>query len=687
MALTDFLADGSSNQAPPAKIDWAAEMDSNDMEDLDMDFLKPRIDRSKLPTAPKSARGPDVDMNQVPSEPPFTAFIGNLAYETTEDNIADFFKKLQVLNVRLPEDRGRLRGFGYVEFADRQNLLDALNMNEENMMGRKVRVDLADQHQQNENKKSGGYDRQTSGDPDRAEGNWRAPPKSFDDFDRGPTRGGYDDRGPQRGGFDDRGSQRGGFDDRGPQRGGFDDRGPPRGSYDDRGPSRGFDDRGPSRGFDDRGPTRGGGRYDDRGPSRGYDDQGPRGGYGRDRYDDRGPPRDRYDDRRQGYNDRGGRDYNRFEDRGPPRERYDNRGPPVDDSGRRPFGSGYNRDDRQGSRADRQSPPRETPSERPRLNLKPRTKAPEERQTTDKPPVRKTSANIFGDAKPVDTAAKEREIEERLRRGRDDESRRKADEEKENNTTNTSPGYRPRQYSGEEGGGRQRRLSSNSSGKGRPGPPPVTSPGKSRRDSDNSNHSQEVFSGGEETKEEPRSPVSPAHRDELASKLVPAPPPSVNVWEKRKETVVKTAVVSVKSPMESHTHIKSETRSIADAPSSSSSSSSTSQSPENKAAPPPKENPWTRRQYNKESDAPVSSSPLGKPSGRGERSDLRGQGRGHGGKGRGQDSKPRHHEKKLPQSIDEMPKYEPQVQKDFRQQNKFAGLLDDEDDDNGEEST
>ena len=99
------------------------------------------------------------------------------------------------------------------------------------------------------------------------------------------------------------------------------------------------------------------------------------------------------------------------------------------------------------------------------------------------------------------------------------------------------------------------------------GPPPVTSPGKPRRDSDNSNHSQEVFSGGEDVKDEPRSPVSPAHRDESAAKLIPAPPPVVNVWEKRKtETVVKTAVVSVKSPMEAHTHVKSETRSIADAP-------------------------------------------------------------------------------------------------------------------------
>ena len=668
LALTDFLADGSSSSpAGPVKTDWAAEMDNNDMEELDIEMMKPRlrIDRSKLPTAPKAARGPDVDMNKVPSEPPFTAFIGNLAYETSEDNIYDFFKKLNVLNVRLPEDRGRLRGFGYVEFADRQNLLDALSMNEENMMGRKVRVDLADQHQQNENKRGGGFDRQSSGDPDRTEGNWRSAPKSFDDFDRGPQRGGFDDRGPPRGG---------GFDDRGPPRvGGFDDwasrgfeRGPPRDIFDDRGPSRGYDDRGPSRGYD-RGPPRD--RYDDRGPSRGYDDRGPSRGYERapprDRYDDRGPPRDRYDDR------------------GPPRDRYDDR----EGGGRRPFGSGYNRDDRN----DRPPSPtsnREPPTERPRLALKPRTKPPEVEKTpaSEKPPTeKKTSASIFGDAKPVDTAAREREIEERLRREREDEGRRKAEEEKENRNINASHGYRPRLDSGEEVVSRQRRHSSNSSG-----PPPVTSPGKPRRDSDNSNHSQEVFSGGEDVKDEPRSPVSPAHRDESAAKLIPAPPPVVNVWEKRKtETVVKTAVVSVKSPMEAHTHVKSETRSIADAPSSSSASSSTSQSPENKAAPSSKENPWTKRQYSKETDDSVSGSPFGKPAGRGE-SPGRGKGRGafpERGRGRGGGKSRSHPEKKIPKSIDEMPKYETQVQKDFTQQNKFAGLLaDDEDAEDEDES-
>lgn len=54
------------------------------------------IDRSKLPTAPKAARGPDVDLGRIPNQPPYTAFIGNLPYEATEDLIENFFKNLKV---------------------------------------------------------------------------------------------------------------------------------------------------------------------------------------------------------------------------------------------------------------------------------------------------------------------------------------------------------------------------------------------------------------------------------------------------------------------------------------------------------------------------------------------------------------------------------------------------------------
>lgn len=50
-----------------------------------------------LPTAPKAARGPDVDLAKVPSNPPFTAFLGNLPYDVSEEDISFFFRQLEVI--------------------------------------------------------------------------------------------------------------------------------------------------------------------------------------------------------------------------------------------------------------------------------------------------------------------------------------------------------------------------------------------------------------------------------------------------------------------------------------------------------------------------------------------------------------------------------------------------------------
>lgn len=56
------------------------------------------------------------------------------------------------------------------------------------------------------------------------------------------------------------------------------------------------------------------------------------------------------------------------------------------------------------------------PTQRPKLNLKPRS-APKEEETSAAPaPQSSRAASIFGGAKPVDTAAREREVEERLQK-------------------------------------------------------------------------------------------------------------------------------------------------------------------------------------------------------------------------------------------------------------------------------
>ena len=59
-------------------------------------YRAPLIDRSLLPTAPRAAREPNIDRSRLPKCPPYTAFLGNLPYDVTEDSIKDFFRGLNV---------------------------------------------------------------------------------------------------------------------------------------------------------------------------------------------------------------------------------------------------------------------------------------------------------------------------------------------------------------------------------------------------------------------------------------------------------------------------------------------------------------------------------------------------------------------------------------------------------------
>jgi len=54
------------------------------------------INRAVLPTAPRASRGANVDMTLVPNEPPFTAYIGNLPFEASAEDVENFFKGLKV---------------------------------------------------------------------------------------------------------------------------------------------------------------------------------------------------------------------------------------------------------------------------------------------------------------------------------------------------------------------------------------------------------------------------------------------------------------------------------------------------------------------------------------------------------------------------------------------------------------
>nr|XP_029538386.1 eukaryotic translation initiation factor 4B-like isoform X3 [Oncorhynchus nerka] len=386
---------------------------------------------------------------------------------------------LAISAVRLPREPSnpeRLKGFGYAEFDDVDSLLRALTLNEENLGNRRIRVDIADQSNDKEgrdNGQMGGRDRMgRMGDmagPDKTDSDdWRARPTA--DADDGP---------PKR--------EESAFGSR--------DR------YGDRDGLRRDNDR-------------------DRGGDR------DRGFGGRDRYDDRGGENGAFGSRRD-----------------------------RDDGGRRAFGSGYRRDDddqsgggggsRYGARDryggdregryERQDEGREErggPTERPKLVLKPRSMAKEEQQTGSggAPPAATAAArssgraSIFGAAKPVDTAAKEREVEEKLQRQLEEDQSKGFDRKPRDR--DRDPSWRNEEPPSE--------LSRTGSESSHPG---STSGGRaSRRRESERSVENEVFSGKEDDPPSPVARPSSANSSTFSSKeplKVPAPPPKDNVWAKR----------------------------------------------------------------------------------------------------------------------------------------------------------
>nr|XP_033792220.1 eukaryotic translation initiation factor 4B isoform X5 [Geotrypetes seraphini] len=445
VALNDFLAEDSSGGGSGGRggsyiskpVSWADETDDLEGDvsttwhsnDDDM-FRAPPIDRSILPTAPRAAREPNINISHLPKSPPFTAFLGNLPYDVTEESIEKFFRGLKISAVRLPREPNnpeRLKGFGYAEFDDLDSLLSALSLNEESLGNRRIRVDVADQTQDKDrDDRSFGRDRDRNRDSDKTDvSDWRAR----------PTTDSFDDYPPRRG------------DD----------------SFGDR--YRG--DRYDSDRYRD-GPRRDGDRYE------------------RDRYD-RGP-RDRYDDRDRRDFDRDRRDF----DRGP--------------------------------------------SQRPKLNLKPRS-APKEEDLSSGSSQSSQAASIFGGAKPVDTAAREREVEERLQKEQEKLQRQLEDDKPK---LERKPRERHPSWRSEENQERSRTGSESSQTGGTGG----SSRSSRRRESEKSVEN-EVFGKDEE----PPSPSSKAPKAEsqLPLKVMPAPPPKENAWVKRSTTAPISRSISSES--------------------------------------------------------------------------------------------------------------------------------------------
>ncbi|KAL1956411.1 hypothetical protein VTO42DRAFT_7297 [Malbranchea cinnamomea] len=82
----------------------------------------------------------------LPTHPPYTAHIGNLSFDATQNDISELFAGCEVTSVRIVEDKltRQPKGFGYVEFANVDGLKKALTFQGASLKGRSIRVSVAE---------------------------------------------------------------------------------------------------------------------------------------------------------------------------------------------------------------------------------------------------------------------------------------------------------------------------------------------------------------------------------------------------------------------------------------------------------------------------------------------------------------------------------------------------------------
>ncbi|CAF0777719.1 unnamed protein product [Rotaria sp. Silwood1] len=193
MPLTDFLA-AEPKLVTVRATNWSEIVDSEEQE------VKPIVvDIGVLPTAPRSAH--DFDFSTVPNNPPFVAHVANLSFEVDDEGLRRIFADLNPKTARVLRDGMRSRGLGLVEFETRENLIEALKKSDKEVYGRKIRINVSDKNDShtdsgrgtfgsNRSHRSGGGEER----PEMADRWKRAEPRPDETSDDRPSSGFNRDR-------------------------------------------------------------------------------------------------------------------------------------------------------------------------------------------------------------------------------------------------------------------------------------------------------------------------------------------------------------------------------------------------------------------------------------------------------------------------------------------------------------
>lgn len=318
----------------------------------------------------------------LPTEPPYTAHVGNLSFEATADDISDLFTGCGVTNVRIVEDKltKAPKGFGYVEFETVEGLQKALDLSGTTLQGRTIRTSIAEPPKES-----------------RMEG------RDLDWTRRGPLPPPVERRVPDRSSF---GRNMDAASDAGSERGGR------RNNFESDGKFRDF------------------GNWERKGPLSPPAGAPPREG---------GRPRN---------TEEGGSSFRRSSPAwGEGRSQEGSRPPRPDRPERTPTAAEMDNQWRNSMRPDQQQKEPTSPvapAQRPKLNLSKRTVS--EAPTTPTA-TGDSKASPFGAARPIDTATREREVEQKrqlaVRQKKEQDDKTKA--EKAEKTEKTEKAEKPKQ--------------------------------------------------------------------------------------------------------------------------------------------------------------------------------------------------------------------------------------------------